>query len=90
VSDSRFRVFVRSLVITKFAMSFKLKLISLGSSNAIPQVIGPCECVEGDTHAKHIPLLEGIHIVHWPFQFFDVESKCRIDYKLEGLNRYSS
>ena len=34
-------------------------------------------------------LLEGIHIVDWPFQSFDIESRCKINHKLEGLNRLS-
>ena len=37
--------------------------------------------------AKLIPLLEGIHIVDWPFQFFGMESRCKINCKLKGLNR---
>lgn len=41
VSDSRFGVLVRLLVITKFAMSLKLKLFPLVNSNANPQLIGP-------------------------------------------------
>lgn len=40
------------------------------------------------THfAKVIPLLEGMDIVDWPFQFFVDENACRIHYKLEGLKR---
>ena len=39
------------------------------------------------THAKRIPLHEGIHGLDWPCQFFDMESRCRITCKLEGLNR---
>jgi hypothetical protein len=36
------------------------------------------------------PLLsKGIHIVDWPFQFFDVERRCMIKCKLEGLNTIS-
>jgi hypothetical protein len=42
-----------------------------------------------NTNAKLTPLLEGIHIVDWPFQLFDVESRCMINYKLEGLNKIS-
>ena len=49
-----------------------------------------CECVEGNIYAKLWPLLEDIHIVDLLFQFFDVESRCKIDCKLEGLNRVSS
>ena len=67
----------------------KLKLFSLANSNANPKLIGPSECVEGDTYANLRPLLEGIYIGDWPFQFFDVESRCRINCKLEGFNRVS-
>jgi hypothetical protein len=70
-------------------MCFEMKLFSLANSNASPKAIGPCECVDGYTYAKLRPLLEGIHIVDWPFEFFDVENRCRINYKLEGLNRLS-
>ena len=37
--------------------------------------IGSCKCYEGDTYEKLIPLLEGIHVVDWLFQFFDIESR---------------
>lgn len=67
-------------------MSLKLKLFSLANSNANPKLIGPFECAEGDTYAK----LEGIHIEDWPFQFFDVESRCKINCKLQGFNRVAS
>ena len=66
-------------------MSFKLKPLSLAEC---VKLIGSCECVEGDTYSKFIPLLEGIDIVDWPFQFFDIKSRCKINYKLEGFNRF--
>ena len=40
-----------------------------------------------NTYAKLIPLLEGIHVVNWAFQTFDMESTCKINYKFEGPNR---
>jgi hypothetical protein len=49
-----------------FVMCLKLKLLSLDDSNASPKLIQPCECGEGDTYVKLIPLLEGIQIVDWP------------------------
>lgn len=55
-------------------MSLKLKLFSLTDAYASPKLIGFCECVEGDTQ-KFIPLLEHNHIVGWPFQSFDIESR---------------
>ena len=70
-------------------MSLKLKLFSILDSNTSPTLIGPCERIEGNTYAKLIPLLDDIHIVDWPFQFFDVESTCKIKCKLEGLNKVS-
>ena len=70
-----------------FAMSLKLDFFSLANACASPKITGPCECVEGDKYAKLIPLLESIHNVDWPFQFFHTESRCRINYKLEGINR---
>ena len=33
------------------------------------------------------PLLESVRIVTWPFHFFDIESRCKINYNLEGVNR---
>ena len=60
-------------------MSLKLKLFSFANSNAIPNFIGLSECANGNTYARLRPLLEGIHIVDWPFQFFDVESRCTIN-----------
>ena len=42
--------------------------------------------IKGDTYAKLVPLLESIFVVNWPYQFFDIESRCIINYKLEGLN----
>ena len=70
-------------------MSSKVKLFSLANSNASLELIGPCECAEGDTYAKCKPLLEGIYIVDCPFQFFDVKRRCMINCKLEGFNRVS-
>ena len=70
-------------------MSFKLKLLPFANSNANPKHTGPCKCVEGNTYAKLRPLLEGVHIVDWHFQFFNVGNRCRINYKLEGLNKVS-
>lgn len=70
-------------------MFLKLKLFSLANFDANSKLIGPCKCAKGDTYAKLKPLLEGIHIVGWPFQCFDVENKCKIRCKLQGLNRVS-
>ena len=64
-----------------------MKLFSFFDACPSPQLIGFCECVEDNTYAKLIALLEGIHIVDRPFQFYDIESRCKIDYKLEGLIR---
>ena len=50
-----------------FAMSVKLELFSLTNAYASVELVGPCKCVEVDTYAKLRPLLEGIHIVDWPF-----------------------
>jgi hypothetical protein len=63
-------------------------LFSLVDSNASPNFNAPFECVEGNTYVR--PLLEGIYIVDWRFQFFDVENRCRINCKLGRLNRVSS
>ena len=71
-------------------MSLRLKLFSLVDAYVCPEHIRYRECVEGDTYAKLIPLLEGIHIVDWPFQFFDIDCRCMINYKLVGLNRVFS
>ena len=43
--------------------------------------------VEGDTYENLKTLLEGIYIVNRPFQFVHIESRCNINYKIEGLNR---
>ena len=51
-------------------------------------MFGYWECVEGDTYAKLISLLKGIHILDYPFQLFDIDSWCTINYKLEGLSSY--
>ena len=59
--DSRYLVLVRLL--TGFAMSLKLKLFSLIDACASSKFIGSCECAKGDSYAKLISLLEGIHIV---------------------------
>ena len=40
-----------------------------------------------NTCTKLKPLLEGIHIKDWPFQFFDIESKCMFICKSELLKR---
>ena len=45
------------------------------------------KCVEGDRYAKLKSLFEGINIVDWPFQFLYVESGCRINCKLNNLNK---
>ena len=68
-------------------MSLKVRSFSLALAYASPKLIGSCECDEGDTNAKLKLLLEGIYIVDWPFQSFDIESRCKINYKLEGFNR---
>ena len=70
-------------------MSLKLKLFSLANSNVSPNFIGPFECIKA-IHAKLRPLLEGNHIVNWPFQVFDIESRRKIKCKLKGFNRVSS
>ena len=67
-------------------MSLKMKLLSLVDAYASPKLIGSCDCVGNNTYAKLKPLLEGIHIVKWPCQFFDIERRC----KFEGLSRVSS
>ena len=85
--DSRYLVQVRLLVTNQVCNFLKLELFSLCDAYASPKLIGSCKCIEGDTCAKLIPLLEGIFIVDWPFQFFDIESRCKINYKLEGLHR---
>ena len=36
-----------------------------------------------------ISLLEGIHIVGWLFQLLNIESRCKINWKLKGLDRVS-
>jgi len=59
-------------------------MFSLGDSYPSPKRFGPCECTEGDTYAKLRQLLEGMHLVDWYFQYFDVESRCMINCKLEG------
>jgi hypothetical protein len=73
-----------------FAMTLRLNLFSLVVSNASPKLIRPCECAEGKFFAKFTPLLEVIHIIDWPFQLFDVESRCKIKCKLKELNSVSS
>ena len=70
-----------------FAMSLELKLFSLADAYASPYLIGSCKCVEGDTYAKLIPLIEGIHIVDWTFQLLFIEIRCKINCELEGLNK---
>jgi hypothetical protein len=52
-----------------FAMSLKLKLFSLDDAYASSKLIGFCKCAEGDTYTKLMPLLEGIHVVDFPFQY---------------------
>lgn len=51
-------------------------------------IIWTCKYLEGDTYAKLKPLLKGIHVVDWPFWLFDIESRCNIKRKLEGLNNF--
>ena len=67
-----------------FAMFLKSKLFSLAYSNASAKLIGHSKCVEGYTYAKYRQLLEGIHIVDWPFQIFDIESRCMINLQARG------
>ena len=59
-----------------FAKSLKLRLLSLVDAYAGQELIESCKCVEGDTYAELRPVLEGIHIVDWPFKLFDIESRC--------------
>ena len=68
-------------------MFLKLKVFSLADAHADPKLNGVCECVEGDTYANLIPLLDNIHIVDWPFQFFGINSRCMINCKLKELNK---
>ena len=65
-------------------MSLKLKLFSPADAYASLKHIGSCECVEDDTYAKLIPLLEGIHVVDQLFHFFDIKIRCRNNCELEG------
>ena len=44
--------------------------------------------IKGDTYAKFRSPLEEIHVVDWPFQFFDNESRCMIKCKFKGLNSF--
>ena len=56
-------------------------------SSTNPEFIGPCKYELGDTYAAFRVLLEEIGIVGWPFQFWDSEIYCRINKKLERLNK---
>lgn len=53
--DSRYSIMMR-LSQTKFAMSFKLKLVSLVSTYPSPKLIGSCKCGESDIYVKFKPL----------------------------------
>ena len=55
-------------------MSLNLNCSHLLNPMLVQNLLDLARNHEGDTYAKLIPLLEGIHIVDWPFQFFDIDS----------------
>jgi len=63
----------------------ELKSLSLVDAYASPNLIGFCDCAEGNTYVKLMTPFDGINFVDWPFQFFDIENTCN---KLEGFNRF--
>ena len=67
-------------------MSFKVKLFSLEHEWSSPEKIGPIIAKEGESYANLRIRLEDADVVDWPFLFWDVEDKVKINMKLEKLN----
>ena len=86
MSDSSFKVFVRLLVTNQVRNGFQVEIILTFPILMLAHNLLDLVSVMRETHRKLIPLLEGTHIEHWPIQFFDVESRCKINCKLQGLN----
>ena len=56
--------------------------------NTNPKLIRPCECDEGNTFVKLVPLLEGCSSCRLALLIlWSLINKCMINCKLEGLNR---
>jgi len=68
-------------------MSTKIKLWTLESEDAAPELLGPLDYKEGDTYAALRTTLEEANVVDWPFSFWDTQTRCRIKERLEKLNR---
>ena len=68
-------------------MSTKIKLWTLESEDAAPELLGPLDYKEGDTYAVLRTTLEEADVVDWPFSFWDTQTRCRIKERLEKLNR---
>jgi len=69
-----------------YMMSFKVKLFSLEHEWSILEKIGLIIAKEGESYANLWVRLEDADVIDWPFLFWDVENKVRINVKLEKLN----
>lgn len=64
----------------------KVKLNSLEGESSNPVLISPLVCRENDSCRDLRAKLESAGCVEWPFEFWDVEEKCRIKRTFEGMN----
>ena len=66
-------------------MASKIKLYSLDCEDVDVEFVGWIDAVAGETYvALHLRLYK-FGVLDWLFSFWDVESKCRIRGKLEGM-----
>ena len=64
----------------------KVKLYSLDAESSNPVLISPLVCRENGSCRDLRSKLESRGCVEWPFEFWDIEEKCRIKQTFEGMN----
>jgi hypothetical protein len=67
-------------------MSKKVKLLTLEEDESQAQLVGPLMLSNIENYQNLREFLLRIAIVPWPFNFWDVDSTCRIPLKLEPFN----
>jgi hypothetical protein len=66
--------------------AFRIKLYSLEDEEASPDYIGLVKSLEDECFRDLRVHLEGVGIVEWPFDFWDIEEHSRIKRRAKGVS----
>ena len=75
--------------VCKMVLNFKIKLYTIDSESAEPELLNPFFCHIGDIYAELQSRLEKDGCVDWQFQFWDFDDQCRIRNKFKAMNLVS-